>query len=143
MSLMKARQSADQRAADTASDRSLMCTANGCPNLWSTSDGHVCRWHADADPMQWPRITAQMQDYLTDRAYAAGMDRKPESVVVMSLAEKRGIAERLRVALERSRENPRAWVDRLNAKVDAGHKLTAAQKHALNNLPMQFSEIAA
>lgn len=142
MSLMKARQSADQRTADSASDRSLMCAANGCPNLWSTSDGHLCRWHADADPIQWPRITSEMQDYLTDKAYNAGMGRKAPPVVLMSTAEKRAIAERLRVALEQAKKNPRAWVDRLNARADVGHKLTAAQKHALNSQPMQFSEAA-
>ena len=142
MSLMNARKSADQRTADSASDRSLMCSAHGCPNLWSTSDGNLCRWHADADPIQWPRITSEMHDHLTDKAYRAGMGHPTKQIPVMSMDEKRAIAERLRGALEHARKNPRAWVDRLNAKVDAGHKLSAAQKHALNNLPAQFSGAA-
>lgn len=138
------RSRADQSAADDMNDRGrLMCSAHGCPNLWSTSDGNLCHWHADADPSQWPQVTREAQDHITDRAHAAGMNRPTRQALPMTMDEKRAIADRLRIVLEHSRKNPRAWIDRLNAKVAVGIPLTAAQKHALACVPMQFMKEAA
>lgn len=64
----------DQRAADApaAKPQHLFCAAHGCPNLWSTSDGHVCRWHADAPKERWPEVTQQQQWDETERARMRG-----------------------------------------------------------------------
>ena len=69
-------QNRDQRIADESGpDKQLMCTANGCPNLWSTSDGLLCRWHAEAPAHRWPKVTRDAQDCVTDNARRLGNAR--------------------------------------------------------------------
>lgn len=125
-------ESRDQRVAnETGRSASLMCRAHGCPNLWSTSIGNLCRWHAASEPHYWPEITREQQDAETDRAVYASAERREVYTQPMTLAEKRAIADRMRVALDAARKNPRAWIGRLQERAAAGEPMTAGQKQAL------------
>ena len=121
----------DQRTADeygTGPDKQMMCTAHNCPNLWSTSDGNVCRWHAAAPPHRWPEVTQDLQDATTNRVIDA--QRLPQQVAPVSQTERRAILNRLRTAMTQPRD-PRAWIGVLLANEGRGERLSAMQKHCL------------
>lgn len=103
-----------------AKPRQLFCAAHGCPNLWSTSDGHVCRWHADAPKERWPEVTEQQQWDETERACLRG-EPKPY-VAPLSLAEKRAILTRLAQVFDAKRD-PKEWAKRLRSRHRKGEKL--------------------
>lgn len=125
----------DQRIADEVGVSSaLMCAAQGCPNLWSTSDGHLCRWHAEAPAHRWPEVTREMHDHITDKALSF-CDDKPVCQP-MSREEKSAILERLRTVFTGPKD-PRAWIAALEAKENAGERLSAMQKHALAHVRRQ------
>ena len=125
-------QTRDQRIADESGpDKQLMCTAHDCPNLWSTSDGQLCRWHADAPANAWPQVTHEQQDAVTDRALYAQSDR-PECAA-MSLDDRRAILAMLRMVLSEAK-NPRAWIGRLREKQQRGDALSPMQKFALEQV---------
>ena len=109
----------------------LMCSAHNCPNLWSTSDGNLCRWHAEAPPHRWPEVTQDMHDHLTDRAQHAGFD-KP-AAKLLSNAEKAAILHRAKTILSAPKD-PRAWIALLEAKERAGERLSPMQKHCLQQV---------
>lgn len=124
MSLMNAR---SRQAAPLEDSRShLMCSAHGCPNLWSTSDGHLCRWHADAEPHRWPEVTQQMLWEETERAR---LQADPQARPV-SEREKREILDRLRTVLTVPKD-PRAWLHKLRERDANGERLSPMQRHAL------------
>lgn len=60
----------DQKAAnEVIEDRSLMCSAMGCPNLWSIDlDGRLCTAHSQADREHWPAVTTRQLWLVTERA---------------------------------------------------------------------------
>ena len=75
-------QTRDQRIADDeGKSQRLMCSAKGCPNLWSASVGNLCRWHADAEPHHWPRVTQEAQDSITERALLLAQVRDAHRVL--------------------------------------------------------------
>lgn len=119
----------DQRVADdVGTEKRLMCTAHGCPNLWSTDVGHLCRWHADAPPHRWPEVTQDMQDFITDKAQRNGFDKPSQHAFTNT--EKSSILNRLRAIFAGPKDH-RAWIGRLREKQAAGIPLTAMQKHCL------------
>lgn len=93
------RSRADERAANDFTNgpaKEMMCTAHGCPNLWSTSNGNLCRWHADAEPRTWSEVTRQMQDDEVDRARMRNEPTRP--VAPLTPADKMAILARLQQA---------------------------------------------
>lgn len=121
----------DQRTADDAGRdrRDLMCAAHGCPNLWSLASSRTCRWHTDASPAVWPRVTQELLDAVADQARGAS-DGNVVHAPRLSFAQKSEILDRLRAALSEPR-HPRLWIAELKGKDRAGIKLSRAQRHAL------------
>ena len=125
----------DQRIADEVGVSSaLMCAAHGCPNLWSTSDGHLCRWHIEAPAHRWPEVTREMHDHITDQALSFCND-KP-GYQLMSREEKGAILARLR-AWVAGPKDPRAWICDLEDKEHDGERLSPMQKLALEQVRRQ------
>lgn len=119
----------DQRAADDeGAPRHLMCSAHGCPNRWSTSDGNLCRWHADAEPNRWPEITQQQQWDETERARMRG-EPKPY-VEPLTKADKGRIVARMREVLRDfgAPKDPKAWAKRLRERERRGERLGENQR---------------
>lgn len=113
----------DQRVADEGAGkpRQLMCSAHGCPNLWSTSDGHLCRWHAEADPDRWPELTQQLQWDETERACKRG---EPKVFTApLAFAEKRAILSKLAAVFDQRGKDPKAWAKRLRNRHLGGDKV--------------------
>ena len=128
-------ESRDQRIADEgAPDRKMMCSANGCPNLWSTSDGHLCRWHAEAPAHRWPEVTREMHDHITDKALSFCNDKPTPPH--LGREDKSAILERLR-AWVTGPKDPRAWICDLEDKEHDGERLSPMQKHALAHVRWQ------
>ena len=120
--------SQDQRIADDASsDNRLMCSARNCQNLWSTSDGNLCRWHADAPPNRWPEVTEHMHGLITQRIIERD---RPQDAPFVSAAEKRAILNKLRIVMTKPRDE-RLWLERLREKHRQGDSMSAMQKHCL------------
>lgn len=121
----------DAKTADYAGpDKTLMCAAHGCPNLWSADiDGRLCRWHRSAPKEHWPQVTQEMQWEVTERARLRSI---PEELPSMTLAQKRAIMKRLGAVLEP--KDPRSWIGILVARRDAGERLSPMQKHALREV---------
>ena len=120
-----------QIANEVGVNAALMCSSRGCPNLWSTSDGHLCRGHADAEPLHWPQVTQEAQDAITDRAMATHADRPAHAALTAS--EKFAVLTRLRTVLSEPK-NSRAWIDRLREKRRCGERLSPMQRHVLAQL---------
>ena len=119
--------SQDQRVAREGTDsRQNMCTANGCPNLWSTSNGNLCRWHADAEPRTWPEVTRQMQDDEVDRARMRNEPTRP--VAPLTPADKMAILARLQTVFTTARQDPKAWAKRLRDREASGDRLNERQR---------------
>lgn len=118
----------DQRIAEeSAADRSLMCSAHGCPNLWSVDPGRLCSAHAASDAAHWPAITELQQRRATERALTAaepartGPRRPP----------RREELEHLRRAVRqigRPHAEPKAWAYALRDREQAGERLTLSQR---------------
>lgn len=108
------------------SEPNLMCGAHECPNRWSVeADGHwhLCQHHAWEPAHKWPEITQQLLD---DVVYRSTL-QKPY-VAPVSEPEKRGILKNLRqVLMERALSDPKAWAKKLQAKHEAGKRLSAYQ----------------
>lgn len=119
---------------DTKAERALQCTAAGCPNRWAVDagSGKLCSAHAWRDPRDWPRITQQLVDDETERAYRAGMDTQPmEPRAPLTREQKASLGQRIRAALQRMRDlagGSRQWAHRLKAREQGGEKLTSAQR---------------
>lgn len=122
--------SRDKQIANNAGEsKALLCSAHGCPNLWSTSDGNLCRWHAAAEPHQWPAITQEAQHEITERARRAG---SPKPVArPYTLAEKQEVLKELSDLARNMNSNPRAWLDRLRIREANGERMSPMQKHCL------------
>lgn len=115
-------------------DRSGLCRADGCPQLWSidAGDGRFCRWHFGVreDAQRWPRISAEQREAATQRAFEREQRAAPAP------QDKRVALARLSAAsaaLGSSRPpDQQAWMARLQARKDAGERLGAAQLHCLS-----------
>lgn len=131
-------ESRDHRIADESQqDRSLMCSAHGCPNRWSTNDGRLCRWHAAADRSHWPQVTQEQLDAETERALYAAAPKAEASQVRLTPREKRDILLRAQDMFARKRApdyDKRAWIKKLEGKAARGEPLSAAQKHCLQQM---------
>lgn len=120
----------DKRIADEAgSESKLMCSANGCPNLWSTDNGHLCRWHADAPTDRWPSISENMRWLETERARKR-VEPKP-FIKPLTIADKREILAKLKAlpSLWASRA-PKWWATQLKDKESRGEALNEIQRKA-------------
>lgn len=53
----------DEKSQEFDNQR-LMCTAHGCPQRWSVSNGsgELCSYHAWEPTRDWPRITQELRD---------------------------------------------------------------------------------
>lgn len=123
-------ESNDQRVADGVGvPPALMCAANGCPNRWTTSIGHVCRWHADAPKERWPEVTQQQQWNETERAQARNEPAHEPYVAPLSFAAKKAVLLRLREVFSIG-GNSRDWAHRLRDREERGERLTAPQREA-------------
>lgn len=126
----------DQRIADEAAvDRTLLCCANGCPNVWSVDagNGHCCTAHAYASRHYWPQITQEQLDAEADRALVAAAPKHVEPAAVLSEREKRQLLMRLASVLQKPKD-PRAWIGRLEARARAGQQLSTVQRDALRQV---------
>lgn len=126
-----ARQRRDQRTADAAAgdDRSLMCSAHGCPNRWSVDIGRrMCSAHYHADPIEWPSVTEQQLWAETDRAAANAFP--PSPVAPLTLEQKQEVLARMQEMGRRLPESLKAWAYRLRDREQAGEKLTLFQREA-------------
>lgn len=113
----------DQAIAHEAHEsRALMCTAHGCPNVWTTSIGNLCRWHASADPQHWPRVTEQMLALAAELAMER--QRPKPATKAMTREEKMEILSRLR-GLQLG-VGDKEWAHRLSER--EGANLTQAQR---------------
>ena len=122
-------QNRDQRIADESGpDKQLMCAAHDCPNLWSTSDGLLCRWHAEAPTHRWPEVTRDAQDCVIDNARSLGNARPVGQS--MGWEDKKALLEGLRTVF-RGPIDPKAWIGSLEEIEASGERLSAAQKHSL------------
>jgi hypothetical protein len=127
-----ARSRRDERIADDAQDRRLMCEAHGCPNRWSVDagGGRLCSAHQWSARAEWPRITQQLLDAETDRAYRAQAvppsDGTPKRT--LSRGEKLHVLGQLREVLQRKLGDWRAWAARLRQRHEAGENLTETQR---------------
>lgn len=127
----------------------LMCTAHGCPNRWSSGVGNLCTAHyaASDDKHRWPEITQQQQWDETERARMRG-EPQPLALLPLTMREKRDILLRAGDVFERKRADPnfdpKAWAKKLEAKAARGQRLTAGQKHCLEQMrspaPMREDE---
>lgn len=130
-----ARQRRDQKMADDAGeDRSLMCTAPGCPNLWSNDfgKGRNCSAHGWSSRRYWPQITQEQIDAQTQRALVdAAKIGRPEKPA-LSKADKRALLSDMASLSFPSGEDDdkRAWARKLRARERRVDRMTAAQKSA-------------
>lgn len=119
------RRANDQRIADdSTADRELMCHAEGCPNRWSVQregDRGLCSAHAWAKPALWPIITHEQQ--------AALLQRRPAPAEGETRRDPKRLAEVL--SQLRQPSDPRAWIERLQARERAGERLNQAQRETL------------
>ena len=117
------------RKVDDFDDRSLMCDAHGCPNRWSVDmgSGRLCSWHSRADKHDWPRVTQEMHDYITDMARAAA-EPKP-APKQYTKAEKIAILSKLRAYVNNAGpKDPKAWAYRLRDMEQRGEHLSKRQR---------------
>lgn len=107
--------------------QALMCSAHGCPLRWSTSIGHVCRFHADTDKHRWPEVTQQLQ---WDEAEKARKNGEPEPYVApLTFADKRAILRKLAALPGRwASQSPKAWAHALKAREERGERLNSHQR---------------
>lgn len=118
----------DQRAIEAAaSDRTLDCQADGCPNRWSVEIDarRLCSAHAWSDPHLWPRITQEQRDYLADCARRSAGQKA--DTPRLSDAEKGALLRELRVIARGRDANLREWASRLLERHQGGERLTKAQ----------------
>lgn len=132
MSYAKAKAKHDSTSGGGGGDdgsvpQALMCAANGCPNRWTTSIGHVCRWHADAPKERWPEVTQQQQWNETERAQARNEPAHEPYVAPLSFAAKKAVLLRLREVFSTG-GNSRDWAQRLRDREARGERLTAPQR---------------
>ena len=121
----------DQRAIEAAaSDRTLDCQADGCPNRWSVEIDarRLCSAHMWSDVHMWPRITQEQRDYLADRARRAAEPKPP--AVKLSANEKDEIMRNLKSFARSPKLEPRDWAHRLRERHQGGERLTKAQVDA-------------
>lgn len=116
---------------EDGTDRSLFCTAHGCPNRWSvdTGTGRMCSAHYHAEPQRWPEVTAEQNWAETERAPLRG--EPPPDVEPMSEAEKRAIVVKLRSLVAKwGTQDPKAWAYRLKSREENFERLTQRQRDA-------------
>lgn len=117
-------------AAETHTERALMCAAQGCPMRWSVDFGkRLCSAHfrADANPHSWPRITQELIEAETERAYRSQLP-KPEPQRVNKAA---AIAALRRLAPSLNRPMNRDWAHQLQERADRGDHLTPFQRECM------------
>lgn len=134
----------DSKTGEDASiSRALMCVAHGCPLKWSTSIGHVCQFHADAEKDSWPEVTQQLLWDETERARKNG-EPKPY-VPPLTFADKRAILAKLAaLPAQWARRDPKEWAYRLKAREERGEKLNSRQRDAWRSaLDQPLAEEAA
>ena len=125
----------DRQIANEANDRSLMCKAHGCPNLWSCDFGEkLCSAHAYSPPHDWPRITETLRTIETERALRNGRDMAPQrpaskAEIKSALLKLKGIGMGI---------GPTAVLEGLRRRASRG-KLGRAQREFLEHLEERFT----
>ena len=123
------RNRAEQRAVE--SDRTLLCTVDGCPNRWCVDFGRrLCSAHDAAPIDRWAEVTQQQLDAEASRAFDAQRPRPADRW--LSKAERGELMARVRQSLGRigSGGSGRVWAHRLKAREEAGEPLTSFQREA-------------
>ncbi len=120
--------SADLRTANGVNDeRHLMCAVDGCPLRWSANFGEkLCSPHYLGDYGRRAAITQSILDRQADIAFANQQSQPQATVRHWSLAQKKAVGQRLRVALRNS--GGREWAEILRDREQSGERLTDAQK---------------
>jgi hypothetical protein len=118
----------DQRiAAESHSDRALMCSAHGCPLRWSVNFGQpLCSVHNRYELHDWPRMTDWLNEREADEAFRRQQPAPPARVKHWTSDEKRAIGQRLRAALRN--QGGRGWAERLRDREERGDRLNDAQR---------------
>lgn len=118
----------DQRiAADSQSERHLMCAAHGCPLRWSVNFGEpVCSVHNRYERHDWPRVTEWLQEREADEAFKRQNVQPAPPLRHFTVEQKRAVGQKLRHALRQS--GGRQWAERLKQREEAGENLTDAQR---------------
>jgi len=110
---------------DMAQDRASQCTANGCPNRWAVSEGHLCSAHAWSNVRDWPAITDAEITKAAQRSNRKATPAQPARVVTD--AEKRAAVEAFR-SLARGGTDPKHWAVKLKERELDGEQLSAIQR---------------
>lgn len=99
MSYVNAR---DKRAIEGNQEHAdLMCAAHGCPNIWTTLSTKLCRWHSAAELHAWPRVTEELQQFVTDAAIRKA--RPDIAKVPLTREDKQDILNNMRLMVARQR----------------------------------------
>lgn len=118
----------DQRiAAESQSDRHLMCAAHGCPLRWSVNFGEpLCSVHNGYERHDWPRVTEWLHEREADAAFKRQSQQPERAARQFTAADKRAVGQKLRQALRSS--GGRQWAERLRDREQGGEHLTDAQR---------------
>jgi len=116
-------------ANEVHADRTLMCTANGCPNRWSVDagNGRLCSAHAWVEQHHWPQVTQEQLDAETDRALRAAARGPKQAPRRLSREEKVEILGRLREVANRIRGGDgTSWARSIVERSRSGVRVTPA-----------------
>ncbi len=118
-------------ADDAGAEFALRCRAHGCPMLWSVNFGtKLCSAHARCiSPTEWPRVTEQLLEAETERAYYGA---PPAAPAPAPLTREEAVAQWAEVREGRlfARQAPKDWARRLKALEEGGRPLSAYQRAA-------------
>jgi len=133
----------DMAIANDHGDRSkLMCGATGCPNIWTLDSSKLCRWHSAAPAHQWPVVTQELLEAVTD----AVLERqRPKPVAPpLSRADKTAILQKMRGLFVTTAKDPKAWAKALQEREQSGERLSSTQRTmyraALGPIPVEVAE---
>lgn len=123
---------ADRRIAeDEQAERTLMCSAHGCPNRWSVDgpSGRCCSAHAWAPSSRWPAITEEQQRAADQRAF----ERTQRKAWPESMQRPRPATDAERAAMAKALQGGMKargvqWAKRLLVREERGDDLTQAQR---------------
>ena len=110
---------------DMAQERESQCTAHGCPNRWSISEGRLCSAHAWSNAKDWPKITDAEITKAAQRSNRKATPAAPARPVTE--AEKRAAVESFR-SLARGGTDPKHWAAKLKQRELDGEHLSLIQK---------------
>lgn len=109
---------------ENEAEKRLMCGAHNCSNRWSVDagQGRLCSAHAWSDPMDWGRITSEVNSRALMRQTAY-----QEPVEPMSLDEKRYVLNEFKKIMA-PRNDHKDWAKRLRQRESDGEILNDIQR---------------